>query len=334
MIPATILIVDDRPENLLTLEYLLESPDLEIVKATSGHEALEKTFDHDFALIILDVQMPDMDGYETAEYLRKHSRTQHIPIIFLSAAQKETQHIFKGYDAGGVDYILKPFEPVVLKSKIGIFLELYRQRHQLEIKTRELDAKLIELEEVRQQLEEKNEQLQFLSTRDSLTGLINRRRFDEIMDAEWKRGVRNQWPVAVVLIDIDFFKAYNDCYGHLAGDETLRRVAAGLADSLPREVDRVARYGGEEFIAVLPNTDIQGAVRVGERIRENVRALDIEHKKARKIGFVTVSVGVSAVVPGDMTAHDQLIITADNALYQAKDEGRNCCRFHEMKPQG
>ncbi|THB73704.1 MAG: diguanylate cyclase [Desulfobacteraceae bacterium] len=331
MIKATILIVDDRPENLLTLEQVLESPELEIIRANSGHEALEKTFDHEFALILLDVQMPDMDGYETAEYLRNNSKTKNIPIIFLTAAQKESHHIFKGYDAGGVDYILKPFEPVVLKSKVGVFLELYRQRQQLELKTRELDARLAELEEARHQLELKNEQLRFLSTRDSLTGLINRRRFDELMDTEWKRGIRNADPVAVILMDIDYFKAYNDCYGHLAGDETLRQVANELSASLHRDVDRVGRYGGEEFIAVLPDTDMEGALKVAERIRENVQALSITHQKSPRYNQVTISVGVSAVIPTPERALDQLIITADNALYRAKENGRNRCESLKME---
>lgn len=326
MIKATILIVDDRPENLLTLECLLEAPDIEIVRANSGNEALARTLDHDFALILLDVQMPEMDGYETAELLRSNAKTRSIPIIFLSAAQKERQHVFKGYDSGGVDYILKPFEPVVLKSKMRIFLDMYRQRHQLEQKTRELDAKLVELEEVQQQLEEKNEQLRRLSIRDGLTGLINRRRFDELMKTEWKRGLRNQHPLSVVIVDIDHFKAYNDHYGHLVGDDCLCRVAETLSVSLHREVDRVCRYGGEEFIAILPDTSMEGAVQVAERMRRNVCELRIRHKGSDTADYLTISVGVSCAVPRLDRHVAQLLDSADSALYEAKKSGRNCCR--------
>ncbi len=150
----SILAVDDRPENLLALETLLESPELEIVKAGSGDEALSKTIDHEFALILLDVQMPDMDGYETAELLRSVKKTSTIPIIFVTAANKEDYHVFKGYESGAVDYLFKPLEPVILTSKVRIFIELYKQRILLEEKTRELDAKVIELEALKLELEE------------------------------------------------------------------------------------------------------------------------------------------------------------------------------------
>jgi PAS domain S-box-containing protein len=150
----SILAVDDRPENLLALETLLESPELEIVKAGSGDEALSKTIDHEFALILLDVQMPDMDGYETAELLRSVKKTSTIPIIFVTAVNKEDYHVFKGYESGAVDYLFKPLEPVILTSKVRIFIELYKQRILLEEKTRELDAKVIELEALKLELEE------------------------------------------------------------------------------------------------------------------------------------------------------------------------------------
>ena len=150
----SILAVDDRPENLLALENLLESPELEIVKAGSGDEALSKTIDHEFALILLDVQMPGMDGYETAELLRSVKKTSKIPIIFVTAANKEDHHVFKGYESGAVDYLLKPLEPVILTSKVKIFIELYKQRILLEEKKRELDAKVIELEALKFELEE------------------------------------------------------------------------------------------------------------------------------------------------------------------------------------
>ncbi len=151
----SILAVDDRPENLLALENLLESPELEIVKAGSGDEALSKTIDHEFALILLDVQMPGMDGYETAELLRSVKKTSKIPIIFVTAANKEDHHVFKGYESGAVDYLLKPLEPVILTSKVKIFIELHRQRILLEEKTRDLDAKVVELEALKFELEEK-----------------------------------------------------------------------------------------------------------------------------------------------------------------------------------
>ena len=145
---AKILIVDDRPENLLVLESLLDEPDIELIKADSGNEALRKILDHEFALVLLDVQMPDMDGYEVAELLRGNKKTRHVPIIFVTAKNKEDASIFKGYDSGAVDYLFKPLEPVILKSKVGVFLELYRHKEELLAKTRELDRRLADLEEI------------------------------------------------------------------------------------------------------------------------------------------------------------------------------------------
>ncbi len=149
-----ILIVDDRPENLLTLEQVLESPELDVIRAESGHEALEKTLDHKFALILLDVQMPIMDGYETATLLRGNKRTKNIPIIFVTAANKEEAHVFRGYGSGAVDYLFKPLATDVLTSKVKIFLELHNQRQLLEEKTKELDARVAELQTLKHELEE------------------------------------------------------------------------------------------------------------------------------------------------------------------------------------
>lgn len=322
---ASVLIVDDRVENLITLENLLESPDLEVVRATSGQEALAKTLDHAFALVLMDVQMPGMDGYETAELLRGHRRTCHLPIIFVTAAWKEREHIFRGYDSGAVDYLFKPLEPAVLRSKVGVFLSLYRQRIQLEEKTRELDAKLVELEELHQALETSHEKLRLLSSLDGLTGLPNRRHFDETLKREWHRGIRNRKPLSIILVDIDYFKAFNDAYGHIAGDDCLRRVAEALAASLFRETDVVARYGGEEFTAILPDTDAKGAEIVGCRMREVISSLGICHVASPGGDHVTISLGISTLVPTGLKSPTSLVAAADKALYSAKEEGRNCC---------
>lgn len=320
---AKILIVDDRPENLLTLESLLYAPDILPIRANSGEEALAATLDHDFALVLLDVNMPGMSGYEVAELMRGNSKTQHIPIIFVTAALKESDHIFKGYDSGAVDYLLKPLEPTIFKCKVGVFLELFRHREALEEKTAELDRRLVELQELQQQLEETNEQLKLLSSRDGLTGLFNRRRFDELLAEEWQRGIRNQHSIAVLLVDIDHFKPYNDTYGHLLGDNTLRSVANCLASATRRHVDRVARYGGEEFVAILPDTDDTGAMQVAETMRHMITELAIPHSASPTAACITVSIGVATQVPTPEDSGIALIDRADSALYLAKEQGRN-----------
>jgi diguanylate cyclase (GGDEF)-like protein len=319
----SILIVDDRPENLLTLEQVLESPALNIVRADSGHEALEKTLDHEFALILLDVQMPVMDGYETATLLRGNKKTKNIPIIFVTAAHKERSQVFRGYGSGAVDYLFKPLEPDVLKSKVKIFLELYGQRRLLEEKTRELDAKVAELETLKYELEESNEKLRLLSSLDGLTDIPNRRFFDETMIREWQRGIRRQKPLSLILADIDHFKAFNDAYGHVIGDACLKKVAKGLGNSILREVDTIARYGGEEFAAILPETDEAGGVLIIQRMLESIKTLKIAHKDSPTAGHVTVSFGLSTMVPKSDIRPIQLIESADRALYLAKNSGRN-----------
>ena len=325
-----VLIVDDRPENLLTLECLLESPDLEIVRAESGPEALEKMLEYEFALVLLDVQMPGMDGYETAELMRGNNRTRNIPIIFVTAARKEREQIFKGYDAGAVDYLLKPLEPAVLNSKVGVFLELYMQKIQLQEKTRELDAKIVELEELQQQLEESNEQLRLLSSLDGLTGLPNRRCFDDLFESEWQRAVRNKSEIAILLIDIDYFKLYNDTYGHIAGDHCLRQVGRALDRCLHRNVDIVARFGGEEFIALLPGTDMKGASLVAGRMQETVNGLGITHSDSDAADVLSVSIGVCTATPASRDRASRLVDCADKALYAAKSAGRNCSRIYDF----
>lgn len=322
---AKILIVDDRPENLLTLESLLDAPDVLPIRANSGEEALAATLDHDFALILLDVNMPGMNGYEVAELMRGHRKTRHIPIIFVTASLPETSQVFRGYDSGAVDYLFKPLEPVIFKGKVGVFMELFRQRQSLEEKTRELDRRLLELEELQQQLEETNEQLRQLSVIDGLTGLLNRRRFDEILAEEWLRASREKKPLSLLMIDIDHFKEYNDTYGHLMGDSALRKVAKSLAESTQRHIDRLARYGGEEFVAILPDTDLDGALKVAEKMRQTISRLKTEHLGSSTSSTLSVSIGVSSVVPSGNHSQLTLIQQADSALYEAKESGRNRC---------
>jgi diguanylate cyclase (GGDEF)-like protein len=321
--PIDILIVDDRPENLLTLEHLLENPELNIVRAGSGQEALARLLDHDFALVLLDVQMPDMDGFETAELMRGNKRTRHIPIIFVTASHTEHQHIFRGYDSGAVDYLFKPLDPQMLFCKVRIFLEIHRQRHALQCKTRELDARIAELNLLQAELEEKNRQLQILSSLDGLTGIPNRRQFDEMLNQEWNRMAREKAPLSLIILDVDHFKLFNDRYGHLTGDCCLCRVASALAGMMRRPADMVARYGGEEFAAILPGTSAEGAQLVAESMRRTVAELAIEHLDSPVRHVVTVSLGVSTVIPIPGCIPADLIQAADQGLYQAKQEGRD-----------
>jgi len=314
-----ILIVDDRPENLLVLEGLLENMDCNIIKANSGNEALSLMFDYDFALVLLDVQMPEMDGFETAELMRVNARTRYIPVIFVTAISKQQRCIFKGYEVGAVDYLFKPIEPVILKSKVRVFIELYNQKKIVEEQSKLLELRIQQLS----QLKSDNYKLEMLSICDGLTGISNRRHFDQYLEVSYKSSMRSDKPLSVIMIDIDFFKLYNDNYGHIKGDDCLIKVAKSMVDSIKRPLDLVSRYGGEEFAVVLPETDDKGATIVAEEIRKGIEALGLNHDYSSVAPYITISLGVATGSVAKAYSIEDLIDAADKALYKAKDSGRN-----------
>lgn len=315
----SILVVDDRPENLVVMEGILESPRFNIIKANSGAEALGFMLDHEFALVLLDVQMPDMDGFETAEFMKKSEKTRYIPIIFVTAINYDKKSISKGYDVGAVDYLFKPIDPIILKSKVDVFVNLYEQKETIKKQTHLLEEKIQELLE----LKEANWKLENLSLIDDLTGMPNRRNFNQYINIQWGNCAFSKTPLSVLMIDIDNFKEYNDNYGHLVGDQCLVEVAKCIMESLARPLDLGFRYGGEEFVVLLPNTDTVGAKLIGERIRRNIEDLKIEHSFSKTASVVTVSIGVSTTIPDYKFNFHEFVEMADKYLYKAKSEGKN-----------
>jgi diguanylate cyclase (GGDEF)-like protein len=320
-----ILIVDDRRENLLVLESLLEIMNCNIIKATSGNQALSLMLEYEFALVLLDVQMPDMDGFETAELMRMNSKTRYVPIIFVTAISKEQRCLFKGYEVGAVDYLFKPIEPIILQSKVRVFLELYNQKKIVEEQGKLLELKLKELLE----LQEANFKLENLSTSDGLTGISNRRAFDNYINRSLKSCDRAERPISLLMADIDYFKAYNDNYGHIKGDESLIKVAKALSLSTKRPLDFVARYGGEEFAVILPETDEKGAMIIAEKIREDIESLEIIHEHSKASPYITLSLGIATIWPKESYSISEFIDNADKALYQAKLNGRNQIKVYQ-----
>ena len=320
-----VLIVDDKPENLFVLEVLLEDMDCNVIKATSGNEALGLMLEYDFALVLLDVQMPEMDGFETAELMRGSERTRYIPIIFVTAISKEKISIFKGYEVGAVDYLFKPIEPLILKSKVRIFIELSRQKRLLEEQAELLELKVKELIDLRND----NSRLENLSYHDGLTGIANRRSFDQYIEKAWKNSIRANSALSLIMIDIDSFKLYNDNYGHLKGDDCLINVAQTLAASIKRPMDFVARYGGEEFIFVLPDTDSEGALKVAHDIKKNIENMAIPHEFSIVSKYVTVSQGVVTTYPSMEDKLEEFIHKSDQAMYRSKELGRNLISVYD-----
>ena len=288
----TVLIVDDEPTNVEFLHEILGNS-LEILVARNGRDALKIAAEKRPDLILLDIVLPDLDGYEVCTCLKTDSKTQDIPVIFVTALDQEENET-KGLGTGAIDYITKPFSPPIVLARVRNHLTLKRYQ----------------------------DLLQDLSETDGLTGIPNSRRFDKFLDLEWKRAARNQVSVSLVLMDIDFFKAFNDHYGHLAGDDCLRQVASALRDCARRPGDLIARFGGEEFACLMPETDINGALVAAERIRESIRGLHISHAFSAAGDHVTLSFGVAATVPTIELSSD-LIKSADECLYRAKQNGRN-----------
>ncbi len=297
----TILIVDDVPANIRVLGESLKS-EYKIRLATNGAKALEIAGGiNPPDLILLDILMPGMDGYEVCKKLKADSTTTHIPVIFITAMDQEEDET-RGLDLGAVDYIIKPFSLPITKARVRTHLELKRHRDLLEN----------------------------LSTLDGLTGIPNRRRFDDFLNVEWLRTLRESAPISLIMVDIDHFKVYNDNYGHPAGDDCLKQVARCLIRSLRRPVDFIARYGGEEFAVVLPSTGIDGAVTVAHSLIKAISYMNIPHAYSEVADHVTVSLGVATILPARKFSPIVLVDGADKCLYAAKNAGRNQIKSRDL----
>jgi len=318
---TSVLIVDDDIINLLILEKMLEKLDLNIVKAGSGKEALEMVDKNDFALLLLDAQMPEMDGFETSQRIRSGEKNKDLPIIIVSAVSKAKHFILKGYESGAVDYLLKPIDQFLLVSKVKVFCELHEKKSQLKDKNSELANLNSKLHKEISKRKEAEQELLFQAIRDPLTGLFNRRYLEESLEREIAKAIRYNLSLGLIMLDVDHFKAFNDTYGHLAGDVVLRYLS-DLLVKYSRKEDIACRYGGEEFILVLPGTSIEVAKQRAEKLRSIVeRGKPIYHDDNR-LPNVAISLGV-AMLPDHANTAITLIATADDALYQAKENGRN-----------
>jgi diguanylate cyclase (GGDEF)-like protein len=441
---GNILIVDDVPENLHLLSKLLQARSYKVRSVTSGAMALRTAKAKPPDIILLDIRMPEMDGYEVCQLLKQHPTTRDVPVIFISALGEMLDKV-KAFRAGGIDYISKPFEPeeVYLRIETQLMLQRQHRRLQQEIEQRERiqtnlkqsqellagvlnssldgimayrairddagtiadfewlivnpiaahltgqspedlvgkrllqeypalvktelfkryravvqtgkpleqeyyfendilkawfhlvavklgDGVAVTLRDItqRKQMELNlrliNEELAGQVNVDSLTQIANRRCFDRGLTSAWLRCAQNQQPLSLILCDIDYFKQYNDTYGHVAGDDCLTLVAQAVTQAVMRPTDLVARYGGEEFAVMLPNTHEAGAIHVAERIRAEVRRLNLPHATSLIAESLTLSLGISSHLPDYNGSPKLLIAAADQALYEAKQQGRNC----------
>ncbi len=297
-----LLLVDDVRANLLLLAKTL-GQEYDCRPATNGANALEQAFADPPDLILLDVLMPGLDGYEVCRRLKTDPRTRYIPVIFLTNLSDEEDEKV-GLEAGAIDYIAKPFRLPIVKARVRNHLELKRR----------------------------GDQLKELASQDSL-GILNRRGFDERLAEEWNRARRHRTSLALIMLDIDSFKAYNDHYHHLKGDDCLRKVVSALQAVMRRASDFLARWGGDEFAALLADTSLDEAMNMAEKMRSRVAELAVPHEYSGIAPYVTITLGVAARVPGDNDSAADLVKDADDALYQAKNAGRNCVAC-QKKPVG
>lgn len=290
----TILVVDDMTTTLLLIHDLLKDT-YEVKIAKSGTKALEiLESPNDIDLILLDIEMPDINGYDVCKRIKNNETIKNIPIIFITGRTSQEDEEY-GLNLGAIDYITKPFNKAIVKLRIKNYLNL----------------------------KIKNDMLEKLSMYDGLTNIRNRRFFDETFEKTFNEIKRDKKSLAVLMIDIDFFKPYNDNYGHGQGDETLRKVAKALEKTIKRASDFVARYGGEEFVILLKDINKDGVEAVANNLLNAVRELKITHEFSKIEKYVTVSIGASFYNSSSDITKLELLLKADETLYSVKNSGRN-----------
>jgi diguanylate cyclase (GGDEF)-like protein len=297
-----LLVVDDQPINIQVMHQIF-SADFQVFMATSGAQALALCKDNPPDLVLLDIVMPGMDGFEVCAILRADAATRNIPVIFVTAHTDAAQET-RGLEVGAVDFISKPVNPAVVRARVKTHLTLKLQS--------DVMRKLVFL--------------------DGLTGVYNRRYFDQQLVMEMARAVRGQSALSLIMLDVDFFKRFNDYYGHQAGDDCLRQIASTLKSGLRRPADLVARYGGEEFACILPETEFSDAMAIAHDLEHQIRRQAIPHVDSETASVVTISLGVAgrnAGTPGDA---DALLAAADAQLYKAKNAGRGRACGDVLKP--
>ena len=298
----SILIVDDENSNIIMLSHIL-SQDYTVYAAKNGHDAILAAEKYLPDIILLDIIMPgEMDGYAVITKLKTSEKTSEIPVIYITDLSN-IEDEEKGLSLGASDYITKPLSPSIVKLRV---------LNQMKI--------LTQLRTIEQ-----------LSMLDQLTNLPNRRNFDGRLNKEWDRAKREQKPISILVMDVDKFKNYNDTYGHQQGDVALQMVAKIITRSLKRPTDFASRWGGEEFIALLPNTELAGALSIAEDIRCSTENSEIHHSNGL-MSKVTVSIGVNTQIPFRDSMYDEFIAQADKALYKAKETGRNRVQQHGLDP--
>lgn len=307
--PGKVLLVDDSKETRNQIKDALEGIFDEFVEAENGLGAIKCFIEENPRFIITDIEMPSIDGYRFISTIRSMDDGRDLPIIVISGSKDSLNKKLKGFDIGASDFLIKPFYPEELVARV---------------------KSLLRMRALMDELKEKNAQLKKLATTDELTGLYNRRCFFEKVREQLALGLRHNFKVACLLIDIDHFKKINDTAGHMAGDEVLRKIGR-LLNSCKREGELIARFGGEEFVMCLFNTNSQSAFLAAERFRKLISAYDFSSPLSPELK-ITSSIGVAVYPQNGVFTIDELLKAADKALYNSKREGRDRVTIFEWAP--
>ncbi|MEC4984098.1 MAG: PleD family two-component system response regulator [Oscillatoria sp. PMC 1068.18] len=313
--PPLILVVDDEKTLRIILSRAMEKEHYRVAGAANGEEALAFCQQQQPDMVLLDAMMPNMDGFTCCAKLKTLLGEDCPPVLMITALEDQGS-VDLAFEVGATDYVTKPIHWAVLRQRVR---RLLAQRWAMI----QLRQSLEKQRSLTKQLETANQELQRLVNVDGLTGVANRRCFSDRLNLEWRRAIRNPSSLSLIMCDVDFFKAYNDTYGHQAGDFCLQQVAKVIEQNIRRPGDLAARYGGEEFAVILPDTTLAGGTEVAKNICTSIAALNIPHHGSQVSNVVTLSLGLAAMIPDNKIAYETLISEADKALYQAKQSGRN-----------
>ncbi len=330
---AVVLLVDDQAMVAEGIRRMIaDEHDIEFHYCADPKKAVQTAVACKATVILQDLVMPEVDGMTLVRFYRNNPATRDVPVIVLSS--KDDPNIKSdAFGHGANDYLVKLPEKVELLARIRSHAKSYLAQKERDEAFRSLSNMQAQLEKMNNELANSNRELTRLSSMDGLTGVSNRRQFDATMSREWQRAIRSDMPISLIFADIDFFKRYNDHYGHQAGDDCLKRVAETLLTTVHRPADLVSRYGGEEFVMILPDTTNEGALAVAEKALHSVRELNIPHENSEVADHVTLSIGVATLCPQENSGPEELIEVADRMLYRAKEKGRNKIEIALSSPE-
>jgi two-component system, chemotaxis family, response regulator WspR len=332
---SVVLLVDDQAMIAEGIKRMLQDErDITLHYCQDPMDAMNMAVEVNATVILQDLVMPDVDGMTLVRFYRNHPMIKDTPVIVLSS-KEDAKTKSEAFSNGANDYLVKLPDKIELIARIRAHSKSYTAQKERDDAFRKLRSMQDEISRANAELEEKNKILHRMSTYDGLTNIPNRRCFDEALAKEWEQALREKTTLSLIMVDIDFFKPYNDFYGHQGGDDCLQKVARVMDETIKRESDLVARYGGEEFSVIMPNTDADGAMKIANELCNAVQAGKFPHEKSKVSEFVSISLGVATVHNGQGFEAKHLLLVADKALYEAKESGRNHAEhmiFEDVSP--